>query len=133
MKKSILILTALLVAGGFFAWYQYQKEVLTLERVSADYSMTADELFDAFDSDEAAASERYEQKVIEITGIVVAVTEQEQGANVTLEAPNALMGGVSCGFSEVPEGAQVGEAFTCRCRCQGFLMDVILNNCYAIK
>lgn len=133
MKKILLAIAALLLVGGVIGWYQYQKSVPTLERVKAEFTMTADELFEAFDTDESAANERYDQKVIELTGIVVAVTEQAQGANVTLEAQNALMGGVSCGFNELPKGVQVGQTFKCRCRCQGFLMDVILNNCYAIE
>ncbi len=132
MRKFVIVIIIFLIVGAFIGWQYYQKGVPTLESVEADFALTADELFDAYDTDEAEASKLYDQKVVEVTGTIVAITEQEKGSNITLEASNALMGGVSCGFATLPETAQMGTIFTCRCRCQGFLMDVILNNCYAI-
>lgn len=133
MKKVILYLIVIILLGAVFGWYRYQQQVPTLERVSADFVISADDLFEAFDTDEESALERFEQKVIEVSGTVIEVNELEQGANVTLEAATALMGGVSCAFSDLPASAQIGKEFKCRCRCQGFLMDVILNNCYALE
>lgn len=74
MKKNILrILLALVVlatAGGFYVWkYVYNKPHPDYTMMPADFSLGAQELFEAFTSDQAKAQTTYNGKVVEITGI----------------------------------------------------------------
>jgi hypothetical protein len=81
MKKLLKILVILIVLGiiGGVAGYHfiYNKPHPNIEKQKPDYTLTAQELFDAYRNDARSASEKYNGKVIEITGYVTAV----EGAN----------------------------------------------------
>lgn len=127
-----MLIGVLLVAfiGAGVGFYLFNKKVPGLEGVTADYTLTADELFDAFDANEGAALTTYENKVVAVNGEVVSVKNQDGRANVILGAANALAGGVNCSFNEEISDLEKGDQVTIKGRCQGFLMDVVLNNCY---
>lgn len=131
--RNILIYVALaLVAAAIYGWYEYNRTVPTLEDAKADFTLTADELFDAFDTNEDGATAKYVGKVIEVSGTVIATEDKAEGSTVTLEASNAMVGGVNCGFGESPE-LKEGQQVTLKCACQGFLMDVVMNNCNVVQ
>lgn len=77
MKKLLKILLVLIVLGiiGGVAGYHfiYNKPHPNIEKQKPDYKLTAQNLFDAYRNDESGASEKYNGKVIEITGYVTAV------------------------------------------------------------
>jgi hypothetical protein len=95
--------------------------------------ITADELYDAFDIDENAATLKFEDKIIEVSGEVLRIRENEYGFVVVLKAENSMTGGVNCSFREKPEEIEEGQLVTVKGLCQGFLMDVVLNNCVIVK
>jgi hypothetical protein len=135
MKKYIIIGILLAIGAAVsIGLYMYNKKVPTLEDATADYVMTANDLFDAFDMNETEAMAKYENKVIEVTGEVISVKNGEKESNIILLADMAMAGGVNCSFKykqdqEIEDGTMV----TVKGQCQGFLMDVVLNNCYLIK
>lgn len=132
MRKTVAIFILLaLVVGAGVAYYQFNRKIEGLAQQTPEFTLSSDELFDAFEADEDAASLVYLGKVIEVSGTVFAVRESEQGSTVVLHAQNAMAGGVNCVFPEAVNGAVKGEQLTAKCLCQGFLMDVIMNNCYA--
>lgn len=131
MKRILLIILLLLAIGGGVGYYMFTKKVPTLENQKADFELTANQLFDEFDADENAALAKYENKVIDVTGNVVSVKENEGTWNIILEAENAMAGGINCSFSKDP--GKLTDSHTIRGRCQGFLMDVVLNNCTTVK
>ena len=104
-----------------------------MEDVAPDDSLSADELFNAFDADEATALSKYEGKVIAVTGEVVNITSDSSSFSVTLGAENALAGGVNCSFHDKTKGISTGDQVTIKGRCQGFLLDVVLNNSSLVK
>lgn len=132
MKKLIPVIILLLaIIGGTVAYRMYNKPHRDIASEDAAFSLTADELFDAFEENEADANANYLDKVVEVTGEVVEVTENSAGqAVIMLAASNAMIGGVSATMQEAGEvNISEGQAFTVKCRCTGFLMDVILVNC----
>ena len=131
MRKYILggILAILLIGGGTDL-YMFNKKVPTLENKTPDFVVDANYLFNAFDMNETEAMSKYENKVIEVTGKVISVKNNESDSNIILEADMAMGGGINCSFKykqekEIKEGSIV----TIKGQCQGYLMDVILNNC----
>lgn len=130
-KRAVIlaIVAGLGLAGGAYVWMQFNKQVPSLSTVIPDYSLSADELFDAFDNDEAAALLRYESKVITVVGKVMSMRLTDSTSTMILEASNAMAGGVNCSFASPNITAQTGEVVVVKGRCQGFLMNVILNNC----
>lgn len=130
MRNQIIIGTLIVAASaGLIGLYMYNKKVPGLENVQADYSLSADELFDAFEQNEADALLKYENKVIAVTGKIASIKHGEVSSNVVLLAENALAGGINCSFSDLNKQLVTSELVTIKGRCQGFLMDVVLNNC----
>lgn len=123
---SIVIIGLLGAAVGY---YLFTMKVSGLENVKPDFELTADELFDAFEENESASLVKYEGKVIAVTGMVARIKSSELTSNVTLEAKNAMAGGINCSFNGMVSSISKGDKITVKGRCQGFLMDVVLNNC----
>ena len=131
MKKFLLIALAAAAIGIAVAYYLYNKPHRDIASEEAAHTLTADALFDAYEADEAAANALYLDKVVAVSGTVAEVTQNGAGQSViTLTAANAMMGGVSATMQD--SGAisvTEGQSVTVKCRCTGYLMDVILINC----
>ena len=127
MKKKLLILVALgIIVSGVIAYTQFNKPHRNIAEEASSFLLTADVLFDAFEENEAAANKKYLDKVITVFGEIVDVdTNQDNKDVVTLEAENAMMGGVICTLKETSVFA-IGDEVALKCRCTGFLDDVIL-------
>lgn len=132
MRNILLYIGVAVVAVAIYGWYEFNRTVPTLEDAKADFTLTADELFDAFDGDEDGATAKYVGKVIEVSGTVIATEAKAEGSTVTLEAANAMVGGVNCAFGVAPD-VKEGQQVTLKCACQGFLMDVVMNNCNVVQ
>ena len=132
MRNILIYVGVALVAVAIYGLYEFNRTVPTLEDAKADFTLSADELFDAFDADEEAATAKFVGKVVQVSGTVVATEEKAEGSTVTLEASNAMVGGVNCGFASSPE-LKEGQQVTLKCACQGFLMDVVMNNCNVVQ
>lgn len=132
MKIKIIMITTLVIVvllGLITANYYYNKKVPSLDSIEAEYTLTADELYNAFVEDENKAMSLYEGKVISVQGEVISIKESENGSNITLKAENAMLGGINCSFDGTKIKLSKGENASIKGRCQGFLMDVVLNNC----
>lgn len=131
MKKLVPIALVAVLLAAALAYYLYHKPHRDIASEAAAFSLSADALFDAYEADETAANALYLDKVVQITGEVAEVTENTAGqAVITLTAANAMMGGVSATM-QLPGkvSVTVGQTATLKCRCTGYLMDVILINC----
>ncbi|MCC7454718.1 MAG: hypothetical protein IT222_11160 [Crocinitomix sp.] len=135
MKKYIFIgLGLAIVIGVSIGLYLFNEKVPTLEDTKPDFVISANDLFNEFEADETAALKKYENKVIEVTGKVLSVQSDPKQSTILLEAEMAMAGGVNCSFKyaqekEIAEGSQV----RIKGQCQGFLMDVVLNNCFLME
>lgn len=134
MKRKIMVGLALLaIIGVSTGFYMFNKKVPGLENAKADFSLTANALFDEFDASELPALNKYEGKILDVTGEVVSVKNKDGQSNIILLAENAMAGGINCSFKSKQTDLKKGDTATIRGRCQGFLMDVVLNNCNQIK
>lgn len=99
---------------------------------SADFKMAATELFEQFDADETAANAKYLDKVIEVEGSVLSVSEEEESITITLEA-GGMLGGVICQLDPLTKHEKTsfaeGEKLKIKGICTGMLMDVVLVRC----
>jgi hypothetical protein len=132
--RNILIVVVLLgVIGVITGLYLFNKKDPDLSKVKPDYVMEVSALVNEFNQDETSASEKYVDKVIDVTGPVLAIEPTSDSTmNVTLSAENQMTG-VICSFHKIPDTAsneiKEGEIITIRGVCSGMLMDVLLNNC----
>ena len=131
-KKTIFwIVGIVFIAAAATGIYFFNKKVPGLKHATPAYSITADELYNDFQEDESAAMSKYKDKVLSVTGEVLSIKSSEEGSNVMLHAENAMANGINCSFKGPVPQISEGDEVTIKGRCQGLLMDVILNNCYA--
>lgn len=136
MKRSRIVLLLVIVAifaSVGAALYLFNKKVPGLENKKPDVVITADDLFNAFETDENEARLKFEDRIIQVSGEVLRIHENEDGFVIVLKAENSFTGGVNCSFSNIPEGVKAGQSVTIKGLCQGFLMDVVLNNCVIVN
>ena len=139
MKKFIWIgifLIFIVVLGGvFIAIYLFNLEDKDLQNVKPDLEVSANDLLNAFEVNEAAADSIYLNKIIDVSGTVVSVNFAENNAvNVSLKTENPLST-VICTFNSTPDKFEIkpDDKVTIRGELTGFLMDVLLNNCVIVK
>lgn len=132
MRKLLLGLLTLILIGVGIAYYLFQKKTPGLQHVKPDFELTSHELFDAFNKDEQAALAIYEGKVLQVRGQVLMLQANDSIASLILDAENAMMGGVNCSFNYPDVQVKRKTEVTVKGRCQGFLTQVVLNNCIII-
>ncbi|MFT4644466.1 MAG: hypothetical protein ACI8ZX_000869 [Planctomycetota bacterium] len=134
MKKKLIVLVALgILMALVFGYTQYNKPHRNIAEEKADFSISANELFDEFDADEKKANAKYLDKVIEVTGSIIDIENNLEGNSVImLEAENAMIGGVLCTLNPGEE-LKADSEVTLKCRCTGFLADVVLTECSVLK
>jgi hypothetical protein len=96
-KRNILLLLLVLglAGGGAAYWYTFHKPHRNVAAEKAAYQLIANDLYQEFQSDEQAATSKYLDQVIQISGMVTEVSgDAEQGHSLILEADGAIMGGV---------------------------------------
>lgn len=136
MKKIALLIGSLAVVGAGVGYYLWNKPHADLSRTEPDFRLTAQELFDAFETDENAANATYNGKVVEVQGSVQEVLVEE-GAPVKIRLEGGgLLFGVACEMDpKQPTDyatLQPGTRITLRGECAGMLMDVVLTRCALI-
>jgi hypothetical protein len=112
----------------------YFKKHKDLSSAKPDYVVTAVMLQKEFEDNEKTASEKYINKILEVSGTILSVTQADSSnINLSLKTESDLSS-VICTFAATDLSKfRAGEDITIRGECSGFLMDVLLNNCALIK
>ena len=121
----ITILTALI---GF------NKKHADTAKVRPDFVITATTLQKEFEDNETAASARYINKIIEVSGIIASTSLSDSAhLNISLKTGSDISSG-NCVFPAIGDLSKFkpGDEITLRGECSGFLMDVLLKNCAII-
>ena len=137
MRRIILALIGLGFIGAGIGYYLYNKPMADLNDVTAAYQLTATELYEAFEANEAAAQTQYLGKILDVTGVISEVEMTEEGGvNLSLEG-GGLLGGVRCRLEQTDNDQEAqleaGNQVTIRGECTGKLMDVELSRCVLIN
>ncbi|HEY0976316.1 MAG TPA: hypothetical protein VGE21_02505 [Flavobacteriales bacterium] len=130
-KRTVLVaLLVVLLVGGAIAYRLYHTGVPQAAERTADVSVPAEELFQAFQTDEVAAGQRFNDKVVSVTGTVRDILREKDGrTTVTLESGDPL-GGIVCEFAPGTDpGCTTGEKASIKGFCAGFNLDVLLQRC----
>lgn len=131
MQKSTFffagIVLCLLILTTAFYWYQKPREGLT--DIKPAYTISAKDLYSAFQENEEKANQKFLKKVIEVKGIVDHVQVTDSTVNLLLSSGREA-GGINCnvikGKNKEREIPLKGAVITVKGRCVGFLMDVNL-------
>ncbi len=139
-RIAVLLLVIIVLAGAWYGYKLYTGKVPSLTGVTADASLTAVDLINAFEKDSASANKQYLGKIIEVTGQVKSV--EKETATVSLEGAEGNNSSVRCSvdsaFVKDIELLNPGGTVTIKGNCTGFMpdetglglgSDVVLNRC----
>ena len=130
LKSIIFVILLLAIFSIAIGLRLYFKPHSDISKMDAAYKTEALALISQFNADENAATSKYVQKPIEITGNLVTKSKLPNGADLLVLEDK--MQGVSCeldrAWSEanrsVIESLQTGKSLTVKGICEGYLMEV---------
>jgi hypothetical protein len=131
VKIALAVVFLIAVGGILAALYLYNLKTKDLQKVKPDFVMTSSVLQKAFEDDEKGSSEMYINKIVEISGEIIAITGGERSSwNISLQTGSDFSK-VTCTFLFVKDPGVfiLGEQITVKGVCSGVLSDVLLNNC----
>lgn len=133
--KVILFILAFIVMA--FSFYRmFTKPGLDVKNVPAEAKISWIELVNSFENDEIKASELYVDKVIEVSGTVIDISESEKSRVIVLGDKNRSVS-VICQFQENEfedsSKVKIGDSLVVKGFCTGYLMDVMLIRSKIIK
>lgn len=130
-KIALIVTAVLIIAGVLFALHMYNLQHKDLKKVKPDFILSATDLQKEFENNETAATTKYVNKVLEVSGIIQSVKPGENYALSIALKTGSDLSSVICTLAgnPPPSSFNIGDQVTLRGECSGFLMDVLLNNC----
>jgi hypothetical protein len=131
VKIALFVVLFIAFSGILAALIMFNKKHTDTAKAKPDFVVTAIVLQKEFEDNEAAASARYINKIIEVSGSIVSITRSDStNTNISLKTGNDMSSVICASRSIVdPSKFNAGEEITLRGECSGFLMDVLLKNC----
>ncbi|MEM6264782.1 MAG: hypothetical protein AAGI38_19880 [Bacteroidota bacterium] len=132
MRKQFLVAAAALVLLAIPAYlFLGSAETPSVANTQTEVSTDAPNIYSSFSVDEAHANERFTGKVVEVSGQLMAVEQDEAGSySLSLDSQDP-MGKVVCKLSDATSTElaqlQIGETVTIKGTCMGYLFDVIIE------
>ncbi|MEM7370958.1 MAG: hypothetical protein AAF587_20255 [Bacteroidota bacterium] len=127
MKSSSSTLLFLAVGAsiilGVIGFMMFNKQHEDLNAATADMTIEAAELFQAFEQDETSANATYLGKLLEVNGVVQEITETEGGGVLLVLREETEMFGVNCAFLSSEKSAisaiHIGSSAVVKGMCSG--------------
>jgi hypothetical protein len=139
MKKSLkiaaIIAIVALLSGSYVAYRMWNKPHADATDLPG-IKVNASELVGAFEANEDSANAKYLSKVVEVSGTVAEVNDQDSILYINLTYPEAMMGGVQITVDsrsmETARNLKEGDNVTFKGFCNGYLMDVVVKDAVLI-
>jgi hypothetical protein len=130
MKKILLLVVILAVAGGGIGYYLWNKPVASVAKQKSVESLTAQELLNAFQSDATAANTAYLGKIITVSGEIKELIPGEEKRMQIVLITDAAMSTVSCLLEEdrdsfLKRGLKRGDQVMLKGKCTGAMDDML--------
>lgn len=130
IKYAIILVLAVIAIGAGIGLKMFFKPHANVNKLKAEFKMEASKLMDEFQKDEATATTKYSEKVLEINGNLVAKNKLPNGTNLLVLEDE--MAGISCQLDSlwsasnqsVIEALQTGKPVSVKGVCKGYLMEI---------
>lgn len=132
IKKVLVVVGVLLIAAGIFVYKLYTREHRMIEQEQYT-SIHAQQLFEAFEENEAQANTKFLNQVIEVTGVVSEILTNQENKTVVVLKSNDPLFGISCTLEQSTSRLSQGDSLILKGICTGYLSDVVLTDCIIIK
>jgi hypothetical protein len=138
MRKWVKVLLIMIVIGllgaSAIVYYVYNKPHRDVSKEKG-VQLSAQNLYDAFRTNEAEANKLYLDKAIELTGEVANVSTNQDGKVVVDFKTNDPLVVINCTFKENPGSLTPGQTITFKGICTGYIPDanVVINEGVLVK
>ena len=142
VKKTIIYsLLGLVAIAAAMAYYLYNKGPVDVKNANG-IKVVATELYDAFAKDSVAAQKNYSNKILETSGIVTQVSQNQQNQAIVMLKTNEGGAFVNCTMEGPATAIKEKESVIIKGICtgmgmgdkdMGILGDVYLVRCYVVK
>ncbi len=133
MSKLLKFGLPLLVVGGLLAFKLAQpKGPLDIHSAPTEVTINAGSLYQAFEADEMAANRKYAGKVIEVSGALSSISQDDNGHYVMSLSADSPLGQITCNLAPKEPNptttSAIGQSVIIKGVCTGYLFDVVLDN-----
>ncbi len=130
IKYAIILVLAVLVVGAGIGLKMFFKPHADVNKLDAEFKLEAIQLMDEFQKEENAATTKYSEKVLEISGKLVTKNKLPNGTDLLVLEDE--MQGISCQLDSVWAAAnqpvikslETGNPVTIKGICKGYLMEI---------
>jgi len=130
IRYAIIIVLIVIVIGAGVGLKMFFKPHADVNKMKADFKVEAAGLIDEFQREEEAATTKYSEKVLEISGKLASKNQLPNGT--TLLMLEDEMQGISCQLDSdwvaanraVIESLEAGSPVTVKGICKGYLMEI---------
>ncbi len=140
LKITLIIAAFGLVAAALVWKFYINKPHQDIENATPDFSMTTEELWKQFTTDEQKAGHMYNDKVIELTGTVGRLIDNDSVVSVAFIMEADSMFGdksISCEmlkkYNDEAKALSKGSSVIIKGYCAGFIGDIKFNKCSIVK
>ena len=119
LKYILGFIVIVVIAGAGFAWWVYHKPHRNINNEIAVKSET-NALLDAFKQNEKTASAQYNDKVLELSGIVKDASKNDAGNWVINIENDAQTGSITVAFSALQDALQPFDSISYKGICAGY-------------
>ena len=129
LKFTLGFIVIVVIAGAGFAWWVYHKPHRDINNEIA-VTVEATALLDAFKQNEKTASAKYNDKVLELSGIVKEASKNEAGNWVVNIENRTQTGSITVAFSALQDTIQPFDSIDYKGICAGYFPEdnsVVIN------
>jgi len=141
MKIKYIILAGLLLVliGAGIGLKMFFKPHADISKLKAEFKVEASALIAEFEQDENAATAKYSEKTLEISGKLVSKNKLPNGTDLLVLHDE--MQGISCQLDSIwatnnqptIEALETGKAVTVKGICKGYLMEIKVSPAVILK
>ncbi|KYG79130.1 hypothetical protein AWN68_17835 [Roseivirga echinicomitans] len=136
-KRSLIALTIVVtLATGYFIYASMTQGPAKMKNLKAEHSLTAVDFYSEYETDETAANTKYQNKIVEVKGVVESITlDEESKPSISLRTEG--FGVVKCTLESNEDNSldnvKLNSTLTVRGECIGMLLDVLLERTIIIE
>jgi len=139
IKYAIIIVLIFVVLGIGIGLKMFFKPHADISKMDVDFKVEAAKLLGEFQQDETAATTKYSEKALEISGKLVAKSKLQNGTDVLILENE--MEGISCqldsswstGNQSVVQALEPGKPIKIKGICKGYLMEIKISPAVVIS
>ncbi len=134
LGKFVIVFIVLVMLGGILGWRMYNKPHKKAEDIKG-IALTVSEIANEFSTNEEKAKANYLDKVIEVSGTVSEVTENQDGQLLVIMTGEDPTASVQCSMRDKGIALEEGQGIIVKGFCSGLSLfdDVMLTDCVLVE